>query len=203
MDSQLYNSTHLRTNLQEMNITYNYHKKGLEPESFLQNSKLSNMFHITSTNYDAIMQPFVSTIEAKSYPFYGVQYHPEKNNFEYGFAASLAEREDATPYEHIPHSVESVQLSLHLALFFVTLARTNPKAGEGYSKIEEYPPIFTYPMIRGGGKFEHEYIVPSAEHWEPIDPSIMELESTQLQSQGLNKSLLRGGNTWLVRKEIV
>ena len=52
------------------------------------------MFHITSTNVDTQNRSFVSTIEAKDYPFYGVQYHPEKNNFEYGFLPdSLTEEE--------------------------------------------------------------------------------------------------------------
>jgi gamma-glutamyl hydrolase len=186
IQSQLYNTSQLRYNLQEFNMTFNAHKKGLQPQTFVQNSKLADMFYITSTNYDAQMQPFVSTMEAKDYPFYGVQYHPEKNNFEYGF--QLDKHDVRRPYEDIPHSMESVQLSLHLALFFVNLARNNHGR---YSKIDEYPPIYTYPMVRGGGKFEHVYLVPSAEHWEPDG---MEPELPPLHNKN---SLLRGGNTLL------
>ena len=37
-----------------------------------------SMFDVLSTNKDKKGTAFVSTIEAKKYPFYGVQWHPEK-----------------------------------------------------------------------------------------------------------------------------
>ena len=58
------------------------------------------------------------------------------------------------PYEQIPHTVESVELSLSLSLFFVKLARRNQKGR--YMKIQFYLSIYTYPMmVRGGAGFEH------------------------------------------------
>ena len=59
---------------------------GITPARFQNDTKLTSMFHITSTNLDRQGRPFVSTMEphdAMTHPYYGVQYHPEKNAFQY------------------------------------------------------------------------------------------------------------------------
>lgn len=42
------------------------------------NARLSAMFDVLSVNDDKQGRTFVSTIEGKKLPFYGVQWHPEK-----------------------------------------------------------------------------------------------------------------------------
>ena len=46
-----------------------------------------------STNIDEDGLEFISTLEAKTYPFYATQFHPEKNTFEW-----------APKYPGIPHT---------------------------------------------------------------------------------------------------
>lgn len=55
----------------------------------------------------------MSTIESKAYPIYGLQWHPEKNNFEWLFPSQ------------IPHSAEAVAVSQYMADYMVSLARLN------------------------------------------------------------------------------
>ena len=45
-----------------------------------------------SYNYDRYKLEYLSSIEAKNYPFVGVQFHPEKNIFEW------AEKEPRIPH---------------------------------------------------------------------------------------------------------
>jgi hypothetical protein len=106
-------------------VTLNNHKKGMSPETFRSNAKLANLWRVTSTNVDRRGKPFVSTLEPTSlqFPYYGVQYHPEKNPFEYGFQVGTT-----IPYEVINHSPDAVRFSLYVAQFVVDLARRSRRA---------------------------------------------------------------------------
>ena len=68
----------LKDILTKQKVTYNNHGDGIEPEHFKKNSKLVNFYDVLSTNKDKSGRPFVSTIEAKKYPFFATQWHPEK-----------------------------------------------------------------------------------------------------------------------------
>ncbi|KAJ0019692.1 hypothetical protein NQD34_007261 [Periophthalmus magnuspinnatus] len=92
-------------------LTANFHHYGLTLETFQENKYLNNFFTILSTNIADNGAVFVSTIEAKKYPFYGVQWHPEVNRFSW----------DRT--KTFPHSYHAVQLSTLLAQFFVNEGR--------------------------------------------------------------------------------
>ena len=157
VQSQLYPTQEWRETLMSHNITMNNHHKGITPEHFLKNQALSSFFHITSTNIDLEGKPFVSTIESSLYPIYGVQYHPEKNNFEYGLQAH-----NSAAFEAISHTQEAVALSMHLALFFVNKVREST-IGE-YTLIDRHPAIYTYPVVKSV-YFEQVYLIPPAEHW--------------------------------------
>lgn len=60
--------------------TLNNHKLGLSKQKFLRNKNISNFYNIVGTSKDRKKREFVAIIEAKHYPFYGVQWHPERNN---------------------------------------------------------------------------------------------------------------------------
>lgn len=60
--------------------------------------------------------------EAKDYPFYGVQWHPEKNVWELGMSP------DGMPYEAIPHTVEAIDTTLYMAKQLLLEARKNDHA---------------------------------------------------------------------------
>lgn len=66
--------------LQKEECTLNNHKMGLSVKSFMDNPRVSKFFKIVSTSVDRLNQEYVSTIEAYDYPFYGFQWHPERNS---------------------------------------------------------------------------------------------------------------------------
>lgn len=94
-------------------VTSNFHHFCLTIEEF-NKAKLQTKARILSTNRDRNNLEFISTIELKHYPIYGVQWHPEKNNFEW-----------STKETSIPHSYEAVRVAQHMANFFVNEARKN------------------------------------------------------------------------------
>lgn len=135
--SRVFSDPNMRRIAETMNVTMNNHMNGITPLNFLKNKRLSDTFRILSTNVDRNNQPFVSTIEAINYPFIGVQWHPEKNNFEYNTIDGTD-----TPVENIPHFSEAIRFSLDMSLFFVDMARANPHT---YYPMDEFPPIWKYP----------------------------------------------------------
>lgn len=146
------------------NITMNNHHQGISPSRFRSNSDLVNLWKVTSVNADAADRLFVSTIEPRQpdrFPVYGVQFHPEKNAFEYATYPHTN-----IPYEAIDHSSEGITMSLYMASFLVGLARSN-SAGCGndgcnkYTKPDRYPLIYSYP-VENGLNFEQSYIIPAA-----------------------------------------
>ncbi len=52
-------------------------------------------------------------MEHKTLPFFGVQWHPEKNIWE------LSENSDGSPYENIPHTPEAMEVTIYLAKVIV------------------------------------------------------------------------------------
>lgn len=116
-------------------LTGNFHHYGVTVQNFQENKKLSNFFSLLSTNVAEDGAHFISTIEGKRYPFYGVQWHPEVNRFQW------------SRKENYPHSAHAVQLSSLLAEFFVDEGRTslhqfdNPEE-EASSLIYNYMPVY-------------------------------------------------------------
>ncbi|XP_034021852.1 zgc:171566 [Thalassophryne amazonica] len=72
----------LLQSLAEESITSNFHSWSLTTQNFTQNAKLKNFYRILTTNNDG-KKKFISTMEAYRYPFYAVQWHPEKSLFEW------------------------------------------------------------------------------------------------------------------------
>ena len=66
--------------LSKRKCTLNNHKMGLSPYKFKSHKKLNKFFKIVSTSVDRKNKVYVSTIEARHYPFYGVQWHPERSS---------------------------------------------------------------------------------------------------------------------------
>lgn len=116
-------------------LTGNFHHYGVEVKKFNENKNLHSFFYLLSTNVAENEAHFVSTVEGKKYPFYGVQWHPEVNRFQW--KSNL----------NYPHSHHAVQLSSLLAEFFVNEGRKslhhfdNPEE-EASSLIYNYTPIY-------------------------------------------------------------
>jgi len=128
-------------------ITMNNHRYSVTPTTFATNPVLSSFYDVLSVNVDRNNRPFVSTFEAKKYPIYGVQWHPEKNAFEWN------------TQENLPHSEEAVLAAQYTANFFVNEARksnTNfDKSNFASQLFFNYNPVHTGAQ---GSTFVQEYI---------------------------------------------
>ncbi|XP_032242686.1 gamma-glutamyl hydrolase [Nematostella vectensis] len=123
------------------NMTLNMHKSCIRMTTFNKTKSLNTFFRVLTTNRDIDQDvDFVSTAEAYKYPFYGSQWHPEKNQFEW------------THHEDIHHSYQAVRAAQALADFFVNQARMSrhhfkDPLEEGRSLIFEYRPRYCYEEI--------------------------------------------------------
>mmetsp|Transcript_29095 Transcript_29095/g.43980 ORF Transcript_29095/g.43980 Transcript_29095/m.43980 type:complete len:325 (-) Transcript_29095:68-1042(-) len=145
------------TIIQDQNLTLNNHHQGISPTSFKQNAQLVSLFDITSTNEDRQGRAFVSTMESKDpdrKPYYGVQYHPEKNAFEYG------QSDEGISYYAIDHSPMGLHFSIHLANFFVNLTRTSRRLRRNNTSSKmTIGPVYTYPRKVGSRHFQEYYVI--------------------------------------------
>ncbi|XP_026455256.1 gamma-glutamyl hydrolase 2-like [Papaver somniferum] len=122
------------------------HQYGVSPERFQENSALCSFFRVVTTCTDEDNQKYVSTVQAHDYPITGVQWHPEKNAFEWG-------------YSTIPHSEDAIQVTQHVANYFISEARKSlnrpPTRKVLDNLIYNYNPTFCGKAGRG---FDEVYI---------------------------------------------
>lgn len=76
-------------------------------------TELAEVFDLLSTTRDALGKVYVSTVQAKRYPFIATQWHPEKNMFEFSSPA-------------MPHSLPAKQLAQAFGNQFVTVRCLSP-----------------------------------------------------------------------------
>ncbi|XP_078095617.1 gamma-glutamyl hydrolase isoform X2 [Mustelus asterias] len=94
-------------------LTGNFHHYSISVNAFLEDERLSKFYSILSTNNDRKGVEFVSTMEGILHPFYGVQWHPEVNRFQW------------QQNEAFPHSPNAVEVSYLLSDFLANEARKN------------------------------------------------------------------------------
>jgi len=99
------------SDLTQKPVTANFHHWCLTQENFTQFG-MDSFWNILSLNTDEEGLEFISTMEAKDYPIFATQWHPEKNNYEW-----------TEKYPNIPHTREAVKISEYFADFFVDKAR--------------------------------------------------------------------------------
>ncbi|XP_044270576.1 gamma-glutamyl hydrolase-like isoform X1 [Tribolium madens] len=130
-DSKLFSkaSSQLLENLKTKNLTYNYHRYCIF-EDVLKNNNLLKDWRIISKNKDKNGLEFVSSMEHVNYPFFGTQFHPEKNPFEFKKTT-------------VPHCPEAVELAQYFGNFFVNEARKNNHTFEN-KKVEEASLIYNF-----------------------------------------------------------
>ncbi|XP_074649016.1 gamma-glutamyl hydrolase-like isoform X3 [Tubulanus polymorphus] len=124
--------------LQKEAVTANFHHWALLPETYKQYPQLHDFFRVLSTNYDRKGVEFISTMEAISYPFYGTQWHPEKNVYDWNGKHTS------------PHTPNAIRIAQYFADFFVNEARKSnhtfpsPEV-EAMYRIDNLNPIFDGP----------------------------------------------------------
>lgn len=127
------------------NVTYNYHRFCYTEQSFSQ-SPLKGNWRIMSLNHDKENVEYVSSIEHIKYPFYGVQFHPEKPLYEF-------------VSKSVPHTIAAIRVGQYFADFFVNEARNNPHMFENITEqqaalIYNYNPAYTSLI---GSSYEQQY----------------------------------------------
>jgi len=109
---------------QTKDLTSNFHHYCVTPETFSEDGQDKD-YVILSTNEDDDGLTFISSVEHKEYPIFGVQWHPEKNTYEW-------------QYPSIPHSPEAIQLEHHVMEVFLSYARMNSNSFEDEDEAEKY-----------------------------------------------------------------
>jgi len=120
---------HVTSILSQQNVTMNFHHDGIPPTVSATNPKLAAFYNVLSINHDRKGAPFVSTMEAKEWPIYGVQWHPERNQFEF------------TPGDDIPHFPDAVKVGQAMAEFFVAETR---KSRHSFTSMAELQKLLIY-----------------------------------------------------------
>ncbi|XP_077263474.1 gamma-glutamyl hydrolase A-like [Temnothorax americanus] len=121
--------------LAEEYVTANYHRFCVTRKD-LHRVNLTDEFHVLSLNRDREGLEFISTLEHRQFPFYGLQFHPEKNLYEW------------VTGKNIPHGTSATVASQYFANFFVNETRKNShefttKEEEERSLIYNYPVTYT------------------------------------------------------------
>ncbi|BFZ03521.1 hypothetical protein BsWGS_06560 [Bradybaena similaris] len=131
------------------NVTQNEHSYSILTSDF-ESSTLSKFYTKLSTNKDRKGVEFISSVEAKEYPIYGTQWHPEKNSFNWN------------PNYVINHDANAVKVGQYVADFFVSEARKSQhrfpnRTSEVYNLIQNFKRVY----ITDGSFFEFYYIDPN------------------------------------------
>ncbi|XP_071796479.1 gamma-glutamyl hydrolase-like [Asterias amurensis] len=131
--------------LKTENVTLNHHHLSLTPTNFSKNAALTGFYRVLSTSLDIKGVEFISSLEAYKYPIYGVQFHPEKNCFEW--------KDD-----NIDHSQDAVKVTQYFADFIVSEARKSNHAFKTEAEansflIYQYTPVY----ISNVSSFEQAY----------------------------------------------
>jgi len=66
--------------LKNTKCTMNNHKLGITPAKMKKNKRVNAFYKNVGTSKDRKGKEFVAIIEARHYPFYGVQWHPERDS---------------------------------------------------------------------------------------------------------------------------
>ncbi|CAH1722376.1 unnamed protein product [Aphis gossypii] len=115
-------------------VTANHHIKCMEKKNFTS-MNLDKFWNSISLNKDKNNMTFISTIEAKNYPFVGLQFHPEKNAYEW-------EKND-------PHSWSAIYSARYFYDWFVNECRQNNHRYMKNSTLEKEL-IYNYPTTYVG-----------------------------------------------------
>lgn len=119
--------------LEKKEVSLLGHNYGISPKTYEKNRVLRDTFDVLSTMKDHNGNEFVAMIEAKNSPIFGVQFHPEKNSFEF-----------VKPV--YPHDSEGVFAMTFLSNFIVNLAKKNenvfPTDELNSRLIYNWPPVF-------------------------------------------------------------
>lgn len=130
-------------------ITPNFHSFCIT-EKNMTAFGLDKEWRVMSLNDDQSAKTvrFVSTMEHRTYPFYGIQFHPEKVLYEF------------VEHQNISHQTEATLASQYFARFFVNECRRSSHAFDDYMEenrhlIYNFPVHFSAPK---GSTYQQAYM---------------------------------------------
>jgi len=108
-----------------------------------------NMFTYTSVSYTPDgNEPFVATMESPAYPFYAVQFHPEK---------TLTMFRDGDPATRPVHTLGGEKMNRYFADFFVSQARLNTNNPGDFATVQSKI-IANYDMLVTTSSYGNVYV---------------------------------------------
>ncbi|KAH8256929.1 hypothetical protein KR038_000033 [Drosophila bunnanda] len=133
------------------NVTYHWHQFCYTEKDF-EEDLLNETWRVISLNHDWNGIEFISTIEHVKYPFYGVQFHPEKPLYEFTKTS-------------IPHTAASIISGQYFSDFLVSEAR---KSNQSFANATEqalrliynYKPEYTSIL---GSTYTQQYLFTNKE----------------------------------------
>lgn len=130
-------------------ITGNFHRYCVTPQNF-NSFGVNRTYRALAYSADRNGVKYVAAVEAREYPFFAVQFHPEKSPYEWTTKHG---------HDHIPHSSAAIETANYFAQVFVNFARRNqhhfPDPTEEAARlIYNYWPIYTGQL----SPFEQMYI---------------------------------------------
>jgi len=131
--------------LETQEVTINFHRWCLTPQNFSL-FHMDNFWRLLATGKDVEDLEFIAFLEAKNYPIWGTQFHPEKNAYEW-----------TLKYPGIPHSKDAISSANWFAEYFVEKARKNKHKFDSMEMeqanlIYNYSPLYT-------GKEEIDFVM--------------------------------------------
>ena len=131
--------------LAQMRLAMNSHRKGVSPNVFSKSDSLASFFTLVATAADRAGVPYVAMVEAKRYPFFATQWHPEKNAYEWS--------------GDVPHTSDAVHVTSYFA---EVLGREARRSSHAFSDMGTLNAVLFYNVsptftARGGGYFEQAY----------------------------------------------
>lgn len=105
-------TTEMESILRKESFAFHFHQFCITKDD-LHLYEINDQWKVTSVNRDENDLEFISSVEHSKYPFYGVQFHPEKVIFEWNLV------------DNISHTEKSVKCAQYLSMFFVSECRKN------------------------------------------------------------------------------
>lgn len=120
-------------------VTVNFHRWCLTPENFSA-FHMHDFWKLLATGHDWQDLEFVAIMEARNYPIWASQFHPEKNAYEW-----------TRKYSNIPHFPAAIKSAAFFADFFVQQARRSSHHFES-RELEEEHLIYSHTPFYTGKK---------------------------------------------------
>lgn len=142
-----YMDKELLKNISSEPLIYFNHKYAFTPEQIQANSFARENLEILSTTKLENNRTIVSMVKHKKYPFLGVQFHPEKIQFEHRSSVETNV------------SFDSIEASHRLAMMFFDQVKHNQNEIQNEKQLEALL-IYNYPLYKSSGPYEQVYVFP-------------------------------------------